>query len=351
MTKEEDSDSKEELLKDQKCIVSQASHVGKTSMGATSAVDAGTSMLVRVGSAALYGAASFLITVVNKTVLTTYHFPSYQVLGLGQMAATVVILFSCKKFGLVDFPRLDSSVFRKIWPLPLIYIGNLVFGLGGTKELSLPMLTVLRRFSILMTMIGELFFLSIRPSVAVQFSVYTMIAGAMIAASNDLAFSPIGYSLVLLNDAFTAANGVCMKSKLDSAELGKFGLMFYNALFMLVPASVLAWVTGDLDNAYAYPGWDNLLFVVQFVASCIMGCLLTYSIILCTMHNSALTTTVIGCLKNVCITYLGMIIGGDYVFSWVNFTGINVSVAGSLLYSWVTFKRPDKPIVKESITV
>jgi solute carrier family 35 protein len=39
------------------------------------------------------------------------------------------------------------------------------------------MLTVLRRFSILMTMIGELYFLGIQPTVAVQFSVYTMIAG------------------------------------------------------------------------------------------------------------------------------------------------------------------------------
>ena len=178
-----------------------------------------------------------------------------------------------------------------------------------------------------------------------------IIPGAMIAASNDLAFSPIGYTFVLLNDAFTASNGVCMKKKLDSAELGKYGLMFYNALFMLVPASVLAWVTGDLDRAYAYKDWDNMFFLAQFTASCVMGCVLMYTIILCTMHNSALTTTVIGCLKNVCITYLGMIIGGDYVFSWVNFIGINVSVAGSLLYSWVTFKRPDKPVVKETLTV
>lgn len=319
-------------------------------MGTTD-VEAGSSMFLRVGSAALYGAASFLITVVNKTVLTTYHFPSYQVLGIGQMAATVAILYISKRLGLLSFPHLDSSVFRKIWPLPLIYIGNLVFGLGGTKELSLPMLTVLRRFSILMTMIGELYFLGTRPTAAVQLSVYTMIAGAMIAASNDLAYSPLGYTLVLLNDVFTAANGVCMKSKLDSAELGKHGLMFYNALFMLLPATGLAWFTGDLDRAYAYAGWDNILFLMQFAGSCVMGCLLTYTIILCTMHNSALTTTVIGCLKNVCITYLGMIIGGDYVFSWVNFTGINVSVAGSLLYSWVTFKRPDKPVPKETLTV
>lgn len=96
-------------------------------------VEGGPSMLQRIGSAALYGAASFFITVVNKTVLTTYHFPSFQILGIGQMAATVLILYICKRFGFISFPRLEPSVFQKIWPLPLIYIGNLVFGLGGTK--------------------------------------------------------------------------------------------------------------------------------------------------------------------------------------------------------------------------
>lgn len=47
---------------------------------------------------------------------------------------------------------------------------------------SLPMFTVLRRFSILMTMIAEFYILGINPSVAVQVSVYTMIFGALVAA-------------------------------------------------------------------------------------------------------------------------------------------------------------------------
>lgn len=48
--------------------------------------------LKKVGSAVFYGVASFLITVVNKTVLTTWHFPSFLALSVGQMVAGIVIL-------------------------------------------------------------------------------------------------------------------------------------------------------------------------------------------------------------------------------------------------------------------
>ncbi|XP_026758391.1 UDP-sugar transporter UST74c [Galleria mellonella] len=296
----------------------------------------------KILSAAFYALASFMITVVNKTVLTTYAFPSYQVLGLGQMVATIVVLWSGRYIKMVQFPPLDGGVARRIWPLPLIYLGNMATGLGGTKELSLPMFTALRRFSILMTMLGERFVLGVRASWPVQASVLAMVGGALLAAIDDVTFSWSGYTLVLLNDAFTAANGVYMKKKLDSKELGKYGLMYYNALFMLVPATIVAWCTGDLEHSVEFTDWNNPLFVIQFIMSCVMGFVLSYSVMLCTQYNSALTTTIIGCLKNICVTYLGMVIGGDYVFSYLNFVGLNISVLASLLYTYVTFKRKPK---------
>ena len=112
-------------------------------------------LVKKILTAVFYGVSSFMIMVVNKSVLTKYQFPSFQVLGIGQMLATVLILFVGKKLSIVSFPDLSSDTFRKIWPLPLMYLGNMVFGLGGTQNLSLPMMTVLRRFSILMTMIGN----------------------------------------------------------------------------------------------------------------------------------------------------------------------------------------------------
>ena len=112
-------------------------------------------LLKKILSALFYGVSSFMIMVVNKTVLTKYQFPSFQVLGIGQMIATVIILNVGRLLKIIQFPDLTSDTFRKIWPLPLMYLGNMVFGLGGTQNLSLPMMTVLRRFSILMTMIGK----------------------------------------------------------------------------------------------------------------------------------------------------------------------------------------------------
>lgn len=248
-----------------------------------------------------------------------------------------------KQFGVITYADFSTDIPGKLFPLPLMYFGNMMFGLGGTQALPLPMFTAIRRFSILMTMMLEFKILNIRPSKPVQFSVWCMVGGALLAASDDLTFNLHGYTYVMITNVLTAANGVFLKKKLDTIDVGKYGIMFYNSLIMLVPAVIGAWILGDLDAAINYEHWSNPLFFVQFFMSCVMGFVLSYSILLCTQFNSALTTTIIGCLKNICVTYLGMFIGSDYVFSWLNFIGINISVVGSLLYTYITFGRKEPP--------
>ncbi|XP_065904108.1 UDP-sugar transporter UST74c-like [Dysidea avara] len=296
-------------------------------------------LVTQAGAAAFYGAASLLIIMVNKAVLTSFGFPSFQFLGLGQIVATLVVLQVAKLFKIIHFDNISMITIKKIFPLPLFYIGNLLFGLGGTQKLSLPMFVVLRRFTLLFTMLGEQYYLGIQSSLQVQISVGMMILGALVAASNDLSFQVIGYCFILFNNFCTSANVLVSKKMVDNKSdgLNKYGILFYNALVSLLPAMILAYTTGDIEKALSYDQWNNPFFIVMFLSSCIMGFVLMYSILLCTAINSPLTTMVTGCIKNIAVTYTGMFFGGDYVYSLTNFVGINVSAIGSLVYSYIKY--------------
>ncbi|XP_010605918.1 UDP-N-acetylglucosamine/UDP-glucose/GDP-mannose transporter isoform X4 [Fukomys damarensis] len=202
----------------------------------------------RLLSALLYGACSLLLVLLNKALLTAYGFPSPIVLGIGQMAATIMILFVAKLNKIIHFPDFDKRIPAKLFPLPLLYIGNHLSGLSSTGKLSLPMFTVLRKFTIPLTLLLETIVLGKQHSLDIVASVFAIVLGAVVAAGSDLAFNLEGYIFVFLNDIFTAANGVYTKQKMDPKELGKYGVLFYNACFMIIPTFIISVSTGDFQQ-------------------------------------------------------------------------------------------------------
>ncbi|XP_075864674.1 nucleotide sugar transporter SLC35D2 isoform X3 [Microcebus murinus] len=206
------------------------------------------SRLAKLLSALFYGTCSFLLVLVNKALLTAYGFPSPIVLGIGQMAATIMILYVSKLNKIIHFPDFDKKIPVKLFPLPLLYVGNHISGLSSTSKLSLPMFTVLRKFTIPLTLLLETIILGKQYSLNIIVSVFAIILGAFIAAGSDLAFNLEGYIFVFLNDVFTAANGVYTKQKMDPKELGKYGVLFYNACFMIIPTFIISVSTGDLQQ-------------------------------------------------------------------------------------------------------
>ncbi|XP_041792727.1 UDP-N-acetylglucosamine/UDP-glucose/GDP-mannose transporter isoform X3 [Chelmon rostratus] len=269
--------------------------------------------------------------------------------GIGQMITTLLVLHTAKMSKVIQFQDFDRSILLKMFPLPLLYVGNHITGLASTKKLSLPMFTVLRKFTILMTMILEVYILKKTFPKRLVYSVVAIVLGAMVAASSDLAFDVEGYTFILLNDAFTAASSVYTKKKLDIEGLGKYGVLFYNALIIIIPTLLASAFTGDLHEAVTFEGWFKATFIFCFLMSCFMGFVLMYSIVLCSYYNSALTTTVVGAIKNVAVAYIGIFVGGDYLFSWTNFLGLSICMSGGLVYSYLTFStKPSRSTTEEA---
>ena len=121
--------------------------------------------------------------------------------------------------------------------------------------------------------------------------------------------------------------------------------MYYNTL-LSIPLLILYMMTDrvrHLDQVLAFPHWSDPAFLFFFAMSSLLGFAINYSTYWCTHVNSALTTTVVGCLKNILSTYVGMVLGGDYIFSAANFVGLNISVVGSIVYTVVKYKEETAP--------
>ena len=71
----------------------------------------------------------------------------------------------------------------------------------------------------------------------------------------------------------------------------------------------------------------------QVCSALFAGALLNFSLFLCTLANSALTTTVVGVLKGVASTLLGFFLLGGVKMSGMHVAGIAANTAGGIAYT------------------
>ena len=115
----------------------------------------GPSQAKKVGTALFYATSSLGVIFANKIVLSTYKFPSVQTLALFQFTSTTIALKIASMLGYVNLLPISVKGIKSILPLSTCYLLNILTGLSATQNLSLPMMVLLRRASILMTMVSS----------------------------------------------------------------------------------------------------------------------------------------------------------------------------------------------------
>lgn len=291
-----------------------------------------------------YGIASMAMVFINKAVLMQYA-SSMTLLTLQQLATTMLI--HCGRvMGYTKAKGVNVETAKKLILVSLFYNANVAFALASLKGVNIPMYIAIKRLTPLAVLIAGFFSGKGRPPTQVILSVVLTAAGVMIAALGDFSFDLVGYSMAFTSVFFQTMYLVLVEKSGAEDGLSSVEIMFYNSFLSLPFLVFLIIATGEFPDSLSllFAKSSSLSFLVIVLLSLVMGIVLNYTMFLCTIVNSALTTTIVGVLKGVGSTTLGFFLLGGVEVHALNVTGLIINTAGGVWYSYAKYQqRRNKP--------
>lgn len=308
----------------------------------------GSGMTKRGAYAAIsYMSCAVLLVLFNKAALSSYSFPSANVITLFQMTCSCTFLYIMRRLKIISFSVAEplSVVENPVTlvplktlihtlPLAFTYLLYMLATMESVRGVNVPMYTTLRRTTVVFTMVMEYVLAGQKYSSSVVGSVGLIVLGAIVAGARDLSFDSYGYAVVFIANITTAIYLATIARIGKSSGLNSFGLMWCNG-FLCAPF-LLFWtyIRGDLEMTINFPSLFSPGFMVVMGFSCVLAFFLNYSIFLNTTLNSALTQTICGNLKDFFTIGLGWVIFGGLPFDIFNVIGQMLGFLGSGLYAY-----------------
>ncbi|XP_027180536.1 UDP-galactose/UDP-glucose transporter 7 isoform X2 [Coffea eugenioides] len=270
---------------------------------------ADTSSFLSLFAAVSYGIASMAMVFINKAVLMQYAH-SMTLLTLQQLATTLLIHFG-RSMGYMKARGLNVETAKKLIFVSLFYNANVAFALASLKGVNIPMYIAIKRLTPLAVLIAGFFTGKGKPTTQTMYLVLVERSGA--------------------------------EDGLSSIEI-----MFYNSFLSLPFLLFLIIATGEFPNSLSLllAKSTSLSFLVILLLSLVMGIVLNYTMFLCTIVNSALTTTIVGVLKGVGSTTFGFILLGGVQVHALNVTGLVINTAGGIWYSYAKYHQKKSKLPK-----
>ncbi|KAF7838772.1 nucleotide-sugar uncharacterized transporter 3-like [Senna tora] len=304
-----------------------------------------------VYAAVSYMASAVLLVIFNKAALSTYSFPSANVITFFQLVCSCLILYVMKYWKIISFttgePQSSSSnpatlvsfkTLAQTLPLALTYLLYMLVTMESVRGINVPMYTTLRRTTVAFTMVVEYFLTGQRHSHFVISSVGIIIAGAFVAGARDLTFNANAYLVVFIANFCTAVYLSSISRIGKSSGLNTFGLMWCNGVICGPILLIWSFIRGDLQTTLNFPYLFDPGFQVVMLLSCILAFFINYFVFLNTTLNSALTQTICGNLKDLFTIGLGWFIFGGLPFHLINVLGQSLGFLGSCLYAYCKFQ-------------
>lgn len=247
------------------------------------------------------------------------------------IAAVICVEFS-KKMGWVDYPNFNVRTAQLWAPVNLLFCGMLFTGMASLEHNSVPMVTVFKNITNIMTTIGDCIIYGASVEVLVIAAFGIMLAGAVMAARNDAEVTQTGLFWMLANCLCTSGYVLYLKFATKSVKLSKFGMVFYNNVLctlFLFPVSAL---NGEFATFVGTPALHTVDYAVKNAFAGFVGFFLNFASLNCVAQTGPTTYAMIGSLNKVPIAIMGYLIF-DNAISEETWTFISISLAGGILYT------------------
>lgn len=299
-----------------------------------------------VVAAVLYGSLSLSMAFVNKAVISQYKFNYPFFLLACQMLITMCVLEALRASGKVSLPPLTvASV--KVFLLPsLCYSMHATLSLIALEGMNIPMYGALKRCTPLVNLVLSVVYLKKPvPSPLLITSVFTITFGCLVAGLSDPTFDGFAYAMGSLS-VVTQALYLTLVQQCGENQFSPLHILHLNSCISFIPFFLLTFAFGEVDEVLKFEYLNDTRFLIILLVLLVFGLSLNFSLFLCTMLNSALTTSIVGVIKSALQTAVGFFVFGGVVFDPVNLTGIVLNTVGGFMYTYTKYKEEWKKRVK-----
>jgi GDP-mannose transporter len=298
----------------------------------------------------LSSCCSISLTLLNKLVLDTYKLDYPWGLLFVQNVSALLLVVIAKQLGLVQYPKLDVRVVKKWMPLTILFVAMLYTSMKSIHDMSVAVMTILKNLATIITAFGDAYLFGHKLTPGMIASFLIMFAGAYFGSSTDRWVTPWGLFWTFSNVASTVAYVLYMKVLLVnvSAEIGKYGPVFYNNLlslpFLMLPSAPT--FPALVEEVFAAPAKVQVALGVMIV----IGSIMTFATFWCMRVTSPTTYSVVGTLNKIPLLLVGIVLF-DQAPTMLGTVGIGCALAGGALYTYLnlpsrsTEKEESSPLV------
>jgi GDP-mannose transporter len=250
-----------------------------------------------------------------------------------QAIVAVIAVDVCKRLKLVEYPALTWEVAKAWAPVNIFFCLMLFTGMASLQTNSVPMVTVFKNVTNILTTGGDYFFFGNRSENLVFVAFGVMLTGAVAAAWNDINITGLGLFWMAANCVSTSGYVLYMKHATQHVQLSKFGMVHVNNVLCVVFLLPAAYFMGEISLLRNSPGIHTSDYFFKNIFAGFIGFFLNFASLNCVAATGPTTYAIVGSVNKVPVAFLGYVLF-DSIITKETWFYIGVSMCGGFLYSY-----------------